>query len=36
MRGRAGFGGVGGEGESFVGFEGHGFEQEVHTADGGG
>jgi hypothetical protein len=30
----AGFGCVGGEGESFVGFEGHGFEEEVHAADG--
>jgi hypothetical protein len=32
---RAGFGGVGGEGESFVGLEGHGFEQKVDAADGG-
>jgi len=34
MRGRAGLGGVGGQGESLVGFEGHRLEHEAQDADG--
>ncbi len=34
MRRCAGFGGIGGEGEPLVGFEGHGLEHEVQKADG--